>query len=112
MTASDLTEWVALFMPDVEPDGQGGLRESVPEGLTPDRPANVRQIAATETAAGDQTMASRTRYAVTVRYDAGITNAMRVLWRDMYLDVSGVQNTDMGNMWLELMCERREAGTQ
>ena len=112
MTASDLNEWVALFMMDVAADGQGGTREAIPEDLLPDRPANVRQIAASEVASGDQTMASRARYMITIRYDAGVTSAMRVLWRGMYFDIAAVRDLEMQAEWLELECERKEAGTQ
>lgn len=112
MTASELTDWIALFLPDVEPDGQGGYRETVPDDLSPDRAANVRQIAASAVASGDQTMADRVRYRVTIRYDAGVTASARVLWNDMYLDITGVENVDMASEWLVLVCERKEAGTQ
>lgn len=111
MTASDLSEWIALFMMDLQQDGQGGFRELPPSGITPDRPANVRKVTGAEVAASDQ-LAGRVRYDVTIRYEPGITTAYRVLWRDQYLDVTDVTDTGNGGAWLTLRCERKELGTQ
>ena len=112
MTASDLREWVALFMMDLAPDGAGGAYEREPEDIVPDIPAKVEQVAASETAAGDQTHADRARYKVTIRYEPGVTTAYRVMWRDLYLDIAAVRNIGMTNSWLELECQRKESGLQ
>jgi head-tail adaptor len=112
MTASDLRDWIALFMMELTPDGAGGSYESVPQNLVPDIPANVRQLAASETAAGDQTMADRARYEITIRYEPGITGAYRVMWRDLLLDIDKIENVDMRDTWLKLGCVRKEAGEQ
>lgn len=111
MTAADLREWVALFMPDLQPDGQGGYREAVPAGLEPDRPASVERPAGGQASAGDQ-LGDRIRHVVTIRYEPGLSTAYRVLWRDMYFDVVGLENVDQRNTWLALTIERREAGAQ
>jgi head-tail adaptor len=111
MVASDLREWVALFLMDLTPDGQGGYREVPPAGLAPDRPANVRQIAAQEVFASDQT-ADRVRYEITIRYEPAINTQYRVLWRDQYLDVTAISNAGIEDTWLKLTCERKESGTQ
>ena len=111
MTASDLREWIALFMMDITPDGQGGYRESVPAGLAPDLPANVRTATARVIVAGDQ-QADRVQHIVTIRFQPNVTTAYRVLWRDQYFDVTGVKSLDNRDVWLELTCERFEAGKQ
>lgn len=111
MTASDLKEWIAIFQMDLVPDGQGGSREAVPPGLTPDIPASVLPLAQGEITASDQ-LADRVRFKVTIRYEPGITTVYRVLWRDQYLEITGMKNIDTGDAWLELQCERKEAGAQ
>ena len=112
MMASDLTEWVALFQPSLSPDGAGGMIETDPSGLSADYPANVRQVSAASVPAGDQSLADRVRYIVTVRYEPGITTAWRVEWREMLLDISAVRVPDTAFEFLELTCERRESGLQ
>jgi head-tail adaptor len=111
MNASDLREWIALFQMELTADGQGGAREAVPANLAPDLPANVRTPSPRLVMAGDQ-LADRAEYIVTIRYQPGITTAYRVLWRDQLLDITGVKNLDGRDTWLELTCERKEAGTQ
>lgn len=110
MTASDLTEWVALFQPSLVADGAGGMIETQPSGLSADYPANVRQVSASSVPAGDQSLADRVRYIVTVRYEPGITTAWRVEWNNLLLDISAVRAVDY--QYLELTCERKEAGAQ
>lgn len=110
MTVSELTEWIALFLPELVPDGQGGSREVPPAGLAPDTPASVRMMGASETATQDQT-AQRVRYLVTIRYEPAITAAYRVYWQNRYLDIDGPpKDVDYANEWLELQCVQREAG--
>lgn len=111
MTASDLSEWIALFQMDLSADGQGGYREIPPSDISPDRPAHVRRVSGQELGNADQ-RAGRVRYDVTIRYEPGITISWRVFWRDQYLDVTDVNNVDNGNAWLTLKCERKELGTQ
>ena len=111
MTASDLSEWIALFQMELTPDGAGGARETVPADLTPDRPANVRPLSAVTIATADQ-LAGRARYDVTIRYEPGITIAWRVQWRETLLDITGVDNVKNADAWLLLHCERRESGLQ
>jgi SPP1 family predicted phage head-tail adaptor len=111
VTASDLSEWIALFQMELTPDGGGGYSELPPAAITPDRPAHVRKVSGQEMAGADQ-LAGRSRYDVTIRYEPGITIAWRVLWRDQLLDVTDVDNPGNGNAWLKLKCERRELGTQ
>ena len=112
MTASDLTEWVALFQPSLASDGAGGMIETQPGGLSADYPANVRQVSQTSVPAGDQSLADRVRYIVTVRYEPGINTSWRVEWRNMLLDIVGVKTPDTAFEYLELTCERKEAGAQ
>lgn len=111
MTASDLTEWIALFMMELTPDGQGGYRELPPADIAYDRPANVRQMSGNEVQASDQT-ASRIRYEISIRYEPGVSTYHRVLWRDQYLDITGIDNVLQAGAWLRLQCERKEAGRQ
>jgi SPP1 family predicted phage head-tail adaptor len=111
MTASDLSEWIALFQMELTPDGQGGFRELPPAVITYDRPASVRKVTGQEVTFADQ-VAGRSRYDVTIRYEPGITVAWRVFWRDQYLDVTDVDNVNNGNAWLRLKCERKEQGLQ
>lgn len=111
MTASDLREWVAIFQMELTPDGSGGAMEVPPAGLAPDRPANVRTPNPRIVFSGDQ-LGDRVQVVVTVRYEAGITTDYRVLWRDAFHDVVGVRNVDNRDAWLELTCERFEAGKQ
>ena len=112
MTATDLRDWVGLFVMDMQADGQGGFRETTPGSVAQDLPANVRQVSATEVPAQDQ-LSDRVRYVVTVRYQPGITSVYRVSWGQYLLDVTGVQSSYYADgAWLELQCERREAGTQ
>lgn len=111
MTASDLREWIGIFQMDLVPDGQGGGREAPPAGLIADRPANVRTASPRLVMAGDQ-RADRVQHIMTIRYEPGITTAYRVMWRDQLLDVTGVKNLDERDQWLELTCERLEAGAQ
>jgi head-tail adaptor len=109
MTASDLTEWIALFQMELIPDGQGGDREVVPADLTPDLPANVRQMGGNLATGYDQN-ADRVQYEITVRLQPGITSAYRVLWNEMLLDISLVRRVD--SAYLGLVCMRRELGKQ
>ena len=111
MTASDLREWIAIFQMELTADGQGGSRETVPAGLAPDLPANVRTPTPRLITAGDQ-LSDRVQHIVTIRYQPGVTTAYRIMWRDQLLDVTGVKNLDGRDTWLELTCERKEAGTQ
>jgi head-tail adaptor len=112
MTASDLREWIAIFMMDLVPDGAGGDREAVPLGLVADRPAKVSTPTPRTVFAGDQ-RADRVQFLVTIRYEPGVTTNYRVMWRDQLLDVVGVKNLeDERDTWLELTCERYEAGKQ
>jgi head-tail adaptor len=111
MTASDLSEWIAVFQMELVSDGQGGFTEQVPVDLVPDRPAHVARLAGQELAAADQ-LAGRVRYHVTIRYEPAFTIAWRVLWRDQLLDIIDVANVDTADMWLTLRCERKEAGQQ
>ena len=112
MTASDLTEWIALFQPSLSSDGAGGMIETEPSGLSADYPANVRQVSASSVPAGDQSLADRVRYIVTMRYEPGINTSWRVAWREMLLDIVGVKVPDTAFEFLELTCERRESGLQ
>ena len=109
--ASELREWVALFLMDLAADGQGGFTEAIPASLAEDRPAKVEQLSGSEANAAEQT-ADRVSYKITIRYDTGITTAYRVYWRNMYLDITGIKNVDMRDEWLQLECIRREAGAQ
>ncbi len=111
MNASELREWVALFLPDLVPDGQGGDRESVPAGLVADLPAKVKEPSGSRIAMSDQ-LTDRLRYEVTIRYQPAISTAYRVMWRDRFLDIVLVRNLEERDTWLELTCERREAGAQ
>lgn len=112
MTASDLTEWIALFQPSLSSDGAGGMIETEPTGLSADYPAHVRQVSGSAIGAGDQSLADRVRYVITTRYEPGINTAWRVAWREMLLDITGVRVPDTAFEYLELMCERKEAGAQ
>ena len=111
MTASDLREWVAIFQMELVPDGQGGAREAVPTAIVADMPANVR-TPSPRTVFGEDQRADRVQYIVTIRYEPGVTTAYRVQWRDQLLDITGVKNLDGRDTWLELICERKEFGTQ
>lgn len=111
MTAAELREWVSVFQMELTADGQGGYQESVPAGLVADRPASVRTPSPRLVYAGEQ-RADRVQHVVTIRYEPGITTAYRVMWRETLLDVTGVNNLDARDTWLELTCERLEGGTQ
>jgi head-tail adaptor len=111
MTASDLSEWIAIFMMELQPDGAGGFAEAIPAGLVADRPANVRTPTPRVVVAGDQ-RADRVEYVITIRYEPGITSNYRVMWNDQFFDITGVKDVDTRRTWLELSCLRYEAGTQ
>lgn len=111
MTAADLREWIAIFMMELTPDGQGGSMEVPPADLAADRPANVRTPNPREVFSGDQ-LADRVLAIMTIRYEPGVTSAFRVMWRDQLYDITGVKNLDNTDTWLELTCERFERGTQ
>jgi head-tail adaptor len=111
MTASDLREWIAIFQMELVPDGQGGGRETIPANLVADMPAAVRTPTPRVVFGADQ-RADRVQYVVTIRYEPGVTTAYRVMWRDELLDITGVKNLDERDTWLELVCERKEAGAQ
>ena len=111
MTASDLREWVAIFQMELIPDGQGGAREAVPTGVVADFPASVR-TPTPRVVVGEDQRADRVQYVVTIRYEPGVTTAYRVMWRDQLLDITGVKNLEGRDTWLELICERKELGTQ
>jgi head-tail adaptor len=109
MNASELREWVALFLPDLVADGQGGGYEAIPSGLVYDRAAAVRTVTGRASAINDQ-MADRIEYKVRIRFDQAVTTSQRVYWRDMYLDIVNVENVDNADAWLILTCVQREAG--
>jgi head-tail adaptor len=111
MTAADLREWIAIFMMDLTPDGAGGSMEIPPANLAPDRPANVRTPSPRLVLGGDQ-LADLVQEIITIRYEPAITTSYRVLWRDQFYDITGVKNVDNADTWLELTCERTEAGAQ
>jgi head-tail adaptor len=111
MTASDLREWIAIFQMDLVPDGQGGAREAIPPGLVADLPAAVKTPTPRVIFESDQ-LDDRIRYIMTIRFEPGITTSYRVMWQDRYYDIVGVKNMDERNTWLELICERNEAGKQ
>lgn len=98
-------------MMELTPDSQGGSMEVPPADLTADRPANVRTPTPRQVFAGDQ-IADRVQAIMTIRYEPGITSAYRVMWRDQLFDIAGVKNIDNADTWLELTCERFEAGKQ
>jgi head-tail adaptor len=110
-TASELREWIALFLPVLVPDGQGGSYETVPPGLVADLPASVLEPSGTQVWSSDQ-LGDRVRYEVTIRYQVGITTAYQVMWRNRYLNIVFVRNVDSRDVWLVLTCERRELGQQ
>lgn len=110
MGGSDLREWIAIFQMELTPDGAGGGRETPPTGIVADRPANVRTTPR-QVFAGDQA-ADRVQAIVTIRYEPGITPAYRVMWREQFYDIAAVKNLGNADAWLELTCERREAGGQ
>jgi head-tail adaptor len=112
MNASELREWVGLFQMELIPDGQGGYREQVPAGLVADLPAKVATPAGREGWTGDQ-LGARVRHEITIRYQPAITSVYRVMWRDQFLDIVGEpENIDARDVWLKLICERKEAGAQ
>ena len=111
MTADELREWVGLFQMELVPDGQGGSREAVPTNIRADRPAKVETPAPRLIMAGDQ-KADRVQYRITIRYDPGISTVWRVQYKNHYLDITGVKNLEERDTWLELTCERKEAGAQ
>jgi len=109
--ASDLREWIAVFLPVLVSDGAGGDYETVPPNLVADLPASVFEPSGGQIWASDQ-LGARVRYLVTIRWQPGITIAHRVMWEGRYFDITWVRNVDARNTWLQLTCERREAGTQ
>jgi head-tail adaptor len=111
MTGADLREWIAIFQMELTPDGAGGSMEVVPAGLVADRPANVRTPTPRLVFAGDQ-IADRVQEIVTIRYEPDITSSYRVMWRDTFYDITAVRNIDNADTWLELTCQRLEAGAQ
>jgi head-tail adaptor len=111
MDASELRDWIALFLMNAADDGQGGLVETIPPGLVYDRPARVETLQPGQITAADQ-LADRVRYRITIRYDVGITTTYRVYWNDGYLSIVSATNPDQLGQWLELICERKEAGAQ
>lgn len=111
MNASELREWIALFQMELVPDGAGGDRETVPAGLVADIPAKVAAPGGSQAFAGDQ-LGDRVRREITIRYQPGISTVYRVMWRNEYLDVTAVKNIDARDTWLQLTCERKEAGAQ
>jgi head-tail adaptor len=111
VTASDLREWIAIFQMELVPDGQGGGRETIPAGLVADIPAAVKTPTPRVIFAEDQ-RGDRIQFVMTIRFAPGITTAYRVMWRDQLLDITGVKNMDERDTWLELVCERKEAGAQ
>lgn len=111
MTASDLRDWVGIFMMDLVPDGAGGAIETIPADVAADTPANVTRISPRQVVASDQ-VADRVVYTVTIRYQPWITTTYRIMFKDQYLDIVGVRNIEERNVWLEMTCERAEAGRQ
>jgi len=111
MMASALRDWIAIFMMDLTPDGAGGFIETVPPGLVADTPANVARVSPRQTTAADQ-LADRITYTVTIRFQDWVTDSYRVMFNDQYWDITGVKNVEQRDMWLELTCERFEAGKQ
>jgi head-tail adaptor len=111
VTANDLREWVALFLPELTSDGQGGYRETVPVGLIDDIPAAVRDASTRTVFASEQT-AQRLRYAITIRWMDGITGAYRIRWAGRYLNIETVKDVEQRNAWLELECTQTETGQQ
>ncbi len=111
MTASALRDWVAIFMMDYAPDGAGGAIETVPPGLVADTPANVARVSPRQVVASDQ-IADRIVYTVTIRFQDWVTVNYRVMFNDQYLDITGIKDVDQLGIWLELTCERFEAGAQ
>jgi len=112
MTAGELKEWIAVFLPDLAQDGAGGFVETVPAGLVADTPAKVTIAGAATVYSGEQ-LAARVSHTITIRYQDWLTINYRVMWRDVLLDITGLKNLDdAGDAWLELSCTRREAGAQ
>ena len=112
MVASDLREWIALVIPDLVPDGQGGMREQYP--ITPpitDTPANVVQDSGDEVFSADQKQ-NLYRYTVTIRFQDGVSSAQRIYWRGQWLDILSVENVDERDAWLKFAAERNNAGQQ
>lgn len=70
MTASELKEWVAIFLPDLADDGAGGSHETVPPGLVADTPAKVAIRTANPVLQGDQ-LGDRATHTVTVAIKIG-----------------------------------------
>jgi len=112
MVASDLREWIALVAPDLVPDGQGGMREQLPM-IPPiaDTPANVELNSGDEVFDSDQKQ-SLYRYTITIRYQDGITSALRIYWRGQWLEILAVINVGARDAWLEIKAERNNAGLQ
>lgn len=109
MDASDLRGWVCVFLMDLVDNGRGGDRETIPQGLEYDRPAAVRRLSGNASQSGDQ-LAQRVRYAITIRFDVGITTSHWVWWDGMYLQVEAIDNVDFKDQFLSLTCSQKEAG--
>lgn len=112
MIASDLRDWVALVVPDLVPDGQGGMREQLP--ATPpvaDTAANVVLDSGDELFQADQKQ-NLYRYTITIRHQDGVGSAMRIYWNDQWLDILSLQNMEQRGAWLEIKAERHAGGQQ
>lgn len=112
MIASDLRDWIALVVPDLVPDGQGGMREMLP--ATPpetDTPANVVQDSGDELFQADQKQ-NLYRYTVTIRYQDGVNSALRIYWSGQWLDILSIENTEQRGAWLVISAERHAGGLQ
>jgi head-tail adaptor len=111
MNASDLREWIGLIAPDLVPDGQGGMRETLPANPQADTPACVEIESGDQVFTADQ-KESLYRYTVTIRYQDGITPALRIYWAGKWLRMLAVLNLGARNEWLEMSAEQDGKGLQ
>ena len=98
----EMRERVTLQAPVRTPDGAGGADIAWDAGATVW--AKVEARGGDERAAGER-LAARARLRVTIRYRAGVTAEMRLLWNGRALGITGLRDPDGRKRFLVLDCE-------
>lgn len=105
LLSSVLRHRVAIEAPVLTPDGQGGFTKDWQYVETVW--AKMEPLSGNEALAGKQ-ITQVASYRVTVRYRAGITPDMRLVWNEQTYNIRSIQDPDGLKRSLEMMAESGE----
>lgn len=104
-------ERITIQVPSLSPDGRGGGVYGWSEVATVWARIQTRGavIFGNREIFEEAQMRARTEYLITIRYGLTLTTAMRVIYKGLDLEIVSIENKDVVNWMVQLLC--REEGT-